>query len=314
MPNQDIFALEPVFKHRIWGGNAIHQIFGSGVPEGAVGEAWLISAIPGSESIVKDGPFAGRTVSEFYHHEAEFFGQAEAAFPLLVKIIDAADRLSVQVHPDDAYAQSNENQSGKNECWYIMAAEPGAELVVGHGAMSRQELKAAAVSGELEHLLTRIPVTKGDFVYIPAGTIHAIGKGIVILETQQSSDVTYRIYDYNRRDAAGQPRQLHLEQGIAVTDIPAKPIEIHHFANGFGIAKMIATPFFMVEKWSVSGSIRYHNLHHRWMLAAVVEGEATLNRRFVKKGDALIIAATVNEINVIGHAELIVTYVAEAKR
>ncbi len=309
MPNQDVILLQPVFKHRIWGGNTIHQIYGSGVPEGAVGEAWLISAIPGSESVVRDGPFTGRNVTELDQTEPAFFPHAEGTFPLLVKIIDAADRLSVQVHPDDGYAHINENQSGKNECWYIMDAEPDAELVIGHHAISREELKAAADTGDLDRLLTHVAVTKGDFVYIPAGTIHAIGKGIVILETQQSSDVTYRIFDYNRRDSFGQPRQLHLEQGIAVANVPAKPVEIKNFAAGFGIAKMISTPYFTVEKWSARGSIRFHNLRHRWFTAVVVEGEANLNRRLVKKGDALMIPATVNEINVIGHAELIVAYI-----
>src|SRR5690606_31738382 len=142
-------------------------------------------------------------------------------YPLLVKILDAADDLSVQVHPNDSYAREVEGVPyGKTECWYVLSAEEGAELVLGHHAKTREELVQMMDQGEWDKLLRRIKVKAGDFIYVPSGTIHAIGKGIVILETQQSSDITYRVYDYDRRDSMGNKRELHLDRAREVTLVP----------------------------------------------------------------------------------------------
>ncbi|MBM9832937.1 class I mannose-6-phosphate isomerase, partial [Enterococcus faecalis] len=140
-------------------------------------------------------------------------------FPLLTKILDANDWLSVQVHPDDAYGLEHEGELGKTECWYILHADPGAEIIYGHEAKSREELEDWIKEGCWDKLLTRVPVCTGDFFYVPSGTLHAIGPGIVILETQQSSDTTYRVYDFDRPDDSGQLRPLHIQQSLDVLTI-----------------------------------------------------------------------------------------------
>lgn len=151
-------------------------------------------------------------LDELWATHPELFGHSsEPSFPLLTKILDAADDLSVQVHPDDVYGEKNEGELGKTECWYIIHADEGSEIVYGHHAKSKSELKDMIDSGDWEHLLTRIPVQAGDFFFVPSGTVHAIGKGIIILETQQSSDTTYRVYDYDRKDDAGNTRELHIQ-------------------------------------------------------------------------------------------------------
>jgi len=158
MAKDEALFFKPIFKERIWGGTVLKDIYGELVPAGRIGEAWVVSAVPGSESVVASGPYAGRTLAELYRHDRTLFPRAVGDFPLLTKILDAADRLSVQVHPDDEYARVHEHQAGKTECWYVLKAEPGACLVIGHAAKTREELKAAVETGTLESLLATIPV------------------------------------------------------------------------------------------------------------------------------------------------------------
>ncbi len=311
MAKDEALFFKPIFKERIWGGSVLKGLYGDVVPAGPIGEAWVVSAVPGSESVVAGGRYAGRTLADLYEHDRELFPRAKGAFPLLTKILDAADRLSVQVHPDDDYARVHEHQSGKTECWYVLQAEPGARLVIGHTAQTRDELEAAVASGTLETLLVQIPVVAGDFVYIPAGTLHAIGKGIVLLENQQTSDVTYRIYDYNRIDAKGQRRELHLEKGLAVTDVPAKPADIRNFAATTEIVTMVEAPAFTVRKLAVHGSFHYVNKIGRWYVATVVAGEGTFNGRPIAYGDAFVVPSNVGKIDIMGHCDLVLAFIPE---
>jgi len=308
MAKDEVLLFKPQFKERIWGGNALKNLYGAAVPAGVFGEAWLVSAVPGSESVVAVGTFAGRTLSDLYRQERTLFPNAVGDFPLLTKIIDAGDRLSVQVHPGDDYARMHENQSGKSECWYVIDAAPDAELVVGHAAKTREEFAMAARDGTLERLLTRIKVAKGDFIYIPSGTLHAIGSGILLLENQQTSDVTYRLYDYNRLDAAGKPRQLHLDQGIAVTDVPAKPAFVRHPSAAAGVETLVETPFFTVRRHVVDGAFHDLNRDSIWSVATVVAGEAIVNGQSVRTGDALVVPASVGAIDIRGHCEIITAF------
>lgn len=216
------YFLKPVFHEKIWGGTKLHDDFGYDIPSDHTGECWAISAHPHGPATVENGPYAGMTLDQVWAQHRDVFGNAKGdVFPLLTKILDASEDLSVQVHPDDAYAAEHEHELGKTECWYVIAAEPGATMIYGHHAKTREQLAEWINNGEWDKLLRRVPVKAGDFLYVPSGTIHAVGKGIMVLETQQSSDTTYRLYDWDRVDkTTGKKRELHLQQSIDTTNVP----------------------------------------------------------------------------------------------
>ena len=271
--------MKPVFQEKIWGGTRLNTVFGFDIPNDHIGEDWAISGHPHGVSIIENGPFKGKTLAELWESNRELFGDATGdVFPLLVKILDAEDDLSVQVHPDDAYGLKHEGELGKTECWYIIDAKPGSEIIYGHSAQTREELAEMIEEGRWDDLLVRVPVKKGDFFYVPSGTIHAIGSGILILETQQSSDTTYRVYDYDRKDDSGQTRELHIQQSVDVTTVPAnKPeVAITQVKQGdSSIVTYLKTDFFHVYEWAVKGQL---NLEKQapYTLATVIEGSGKL--------------------------------------
>ncbi len=216
-------AKEGFLKATPWGGRKLKTLLGKRLPAGlTIGESWEVADHPHGESRVAEGPLAGRGLRWVVENAAEeLYGPGAPAgwlkrFPLMVKIIDAAEDLSVQVHPDDAYAAAQGvGDSGKTECWVILEAAPGAELINGvRPGVGREEFRAAAELGTVAELLVRQPVWAGDVIFIPAGRVHAIGRGIVLAEFQQPSDVTYRVFDWNRKDASGRGRELHLERAL----------------------------------------------------------------------------------------------------
>ncbi len=213
----------PILKERIWGGIKLSTELNKPATNKKIGESWELSACEGDESVVSNGFLAGNSLTELIEiYMGELVGEGVYQhyglnFPLLFKIIDAAEYLSIQVHPDDEVAAERHNSFGKTEMWYVMEAEPGAELIVGfNDGITREKYIAAVENNTTENILRKIPVTKGDVIFIPAGLVHAIGKGILLAEIQQSSDITYRIYDYNRLDDKGNPRQLHVDEALDV--------------------------------------------------------------------------------------------------
>lgn len=267
--------MKPVFQEKIWGGNRLHTVFGFDLPGDKIGEDWAISAHPHGVSVIENGEFAGQKLDELWQNHKELFGNpTEPVFPLLIKILDAEDELSVQVHPDDAYGMKHEGELGKTECWYIIDAEPGAEIIYGHHAKTREELAEMIHDERWDDLLTRVPVKKGDFYYVPSGTIHAIGKGIMILETQQSSDTTYRVYDYDRQDNQGNMRELHIQQSIDVTTVPARKPELNVTEVKKGQSSIITylkTDFFNVYEWQVNGELHLQ-ANAPYTLLTVIDG------------------------------------------
>ncbi len=213
-------AIKPRFDERIWGGDTLATRLGKDAPrDKPIGESWEVY----EENTVLNGSYAGQTIGELratMGRELTGHVSPDELFPLLTKLIDAHDVLSVQVHPDDRFARAQLHQPyGKTECWYIIAAAPGAALTYGFSRdSSPDEYTRLVAEGRLDEILRSLTVRPGDVVYIPAGTVHAIGAGIVLYELQQTSDVTYRIYDWNRRDAAGKPRELHVDQARRVLD------------------------------------------------------------------------------------------------
>ncbi len=239
------FRLQPTFSARTWGRPDLAPWYPkSALPETAepIGEAWLT----GPDSTVAEGPHAGETLSALAKSESEaLLGSAalEAEFPLLVKLLFPNDKLSVQVHPNDAEAEALGEGRGKTECWYVLEAEPGATVACGLlPGITVDHLKASIADGSMERLLNHLPVKAGDLVFVDAGTVHAIGPGVTILEVQQTSDITYRLFDY------GRPRELHLERGLAVSkaETRAGKVAAENIPHG---KRLIREQYFTVESY-----------------------------------------------------------------
>ncbi|MDR2686852.1 MAG: class I mannose-6-phosphate isomerase, partial [Oscillospiraceae bacterium] len=220
--------LRPHVSETVWGGNRLAENFNID-PQGRANtaEAWALSAHPKGCSTVEDGPFAGRTLARLFAERPELFGSncaGKEKFPVIVKLIDAKEDLSLQVHPRDGDAALRPGEAGKNECWFILEAPPGAKLYMGlREAITRAQFAAAIENKTIMGYVQAFEVEEGDFFFIPAGTLHAIGKGVLLAEVQQNSDTTYRVYDYNRLQD-GQQRELHVAQAGAVADLlPYEP-------------------------------------------------------------------------------------------
>nr|WP_308806344.1 mannose-6-phosphate isomerase, class I [Neobacillus niacini] len=308
--------LKPVFKERIWGGTALKTEFGYDIPTENTGECWAISAHPNGPSVTENGPYAGMGLDQLWKEHPELFGNPkEEVFPLLTKILDANMDLSVQVHPEDTYAKVHENgELGKTECWYIIDCKEDADMIFGHNAQSKEELIEQISEGKWNDLLRRVKIKPGDFFYVPSGTIHALCEGTLVLETQQSSDTTYRVYDYDRRDADGNLRELHLEKAIAVTNVP-------HQENGVSpkveerenvtITTFVESEFFSVYKWDISGKSTF-SYDNQYLLMSVINGEGSLvhngERYTINKGTHFIIPVGLEEFSIDGDCQLIVSY------
>jgi mannose-6-phosphate isomerase len=212
-------------------------------------------------------------------------------FPLLVKLIDANDKLSIQVHPDDEYARANENQYGKTEMWYIVDAKEGAKLVYGLKNYDKDEFANAAKKGDTERFMNFVDVKKGDCFFIPAGCVHAIGEGILIAEVQQSSDVTYRVFDYNRRDKMGNLRELHIAKALdVIKDLDKEEMEKIRFERSNAPEKLVDCRYFSVEKREVCGSLELC-VKDSFTHVLCLDGEGEIDGYKVKKGDSYLLPA-----------------------
>ncbi len=216
-----LIQFEPIYKEKIWGGRKLETVFGRKIPNGPIGESWEVSVYGNDISRAKNAQISGETFTELItKFPKQILGSAfeSDSFPLLIKLIDAKEKLSVQVHPDDSYAENYDpDSSGKKECWYVLEADPGAQIVVGfQREISKSEFTELVSKNECELVLRNWNVKAGDVFLLNPGTIHAIGAGVVLLEVQQSSDSTYRVYDYGRLGDDGKPRALHLEKALAV--------------------------------------------------------------------------------------------------
>ena len=307
--------LQSTMHEKIWGGTRLRDQFGYAIPSEQTGEYWAISAHPNGVSIVENGPYAETPLDKLYKEHRELFGnREEEVFPLLTKILDANDWLSVQVHPDDAYGLQHEGELGKTECWYIIAADEGAEIVYGHTAQTREALADLIHQGDWDQLLTRVPVKAGDFFYVPSGTMHAIGEGILILETQQSSDTTYRVYDFDRKDDQGKLRELHLDKSIDVLSIGEIPNS--HPSSiavaGQELTTLVSNPFFTVHKWNIHSQTSFQRFAP-YLLVSVLDGQGTIavdgQTYPIQKGSHFILTSDIENWQLDGELELIVSHV-----
>lgn len=288
-----ILWVEPVFKEMIWGGNQLKEKYGYAIPSDQTGECWAPSAHPNGDNKIIEGEFKGQTLSKVFDEHRELFGNIkDKQFPLLVKIIDACNDLSVQVHPNDEYAALHENSLGKTECWYVLDCKEDTKMVMGHHAKTKEELVKAIENDDYDHLLNKFDIKKGDFFYIPSGTIHAICKGSLIYEAQQSSDITYRVYDYHRKDKDGNERELHLKQAIDCLsfDKDIDKNDVHPVVKVHENMKetiFISNDSFTVSQLLVIGKCQYKC--DNYQLATVVKGSGKVDEYDVKVGDNFLI-------------------------
>lgn len=295
---------KPVYVERIWGGRDLEK-YRDDMPEGVIGERWDVSAHTAGMSVVSEGEYAGKTLLELVETLGEELVGSKCAgkeFPLLIKLINSCDSLSVQVHPGDEYARRVENQFGKTECWYVMDAKEGAALVIGTKTTDKDAFKAAALEGTLAQYLNTIPVKKGDFFYIPSGLIHAIGPGVIIAEIQQSSDITYRVYDYNRG------REMHLDKAMEVTDFTLTP------ETAISETLLCQGEYFTVEKHTITDSFKDTSNEEKFFLFTCVEGEGTLIcdgfEAKINLGESFLIPATTGEYEIKGNLIVLKSFVA----
>ena len=310
--------LRPYIAETVWGGNRLAEEYGID-PQGRanVAEAWLLSTRENKSSAVENGACAGWTLDRLFLECPELFGKkcaGRGVFPILAKFIDAREDLSIQVHPgDDDDEVLGPGESGKTECWYIVAADPGAKLYLGFSeAITKAQFAAAIENKTLMSYVQAFEAEEGDFFYIPAGTLHAIGKGILLFEVQQNSDTTYRVYDYNRLEN-GKPRPLHVEQARAVTDL--EPYEPMRQKLGlFGSKKLISNELFTIDEWNgpfgFSDEAGEDSFVHLVFLEVDDEGctlKCAGEEMPVHKGDSILIPAGAGEYSVDGKYHVLVT-------
>lgn len=308
--SNEVILLKPVFKNAIWGGTLLKE-FGYEEASEQAGECWGISAHKNGDCTIINGALAGKTLSWCWDNHRELFGNLEGdVFPLLVKILGAEDDLSIQVHPDDEYAAVNENGAlGKTECWYILDCKENANIVIGHNAKNKEELAEMIHQEKWNELIRVIPIHKGDFFQINPGCLHAIKGGTLLIETQQSSDVTYRVYDYDRLQN-GEPRELHVQQSIDCINAPHKDYDgerIIHNGDGIHSEMFVKCPFYTLEKWDVDGEYQFEN-EKSFINASVIEGNGMINGLEIKKGDHFIIPATLKVCNIQGTLTIMASY------
>ena len=307
-----LLRMEPVFQEKIWGGDRLRTVFNYPIPSDKTGECWAISGHPNGDCHLKNPEFAGKTLGQLWQERRDLFGNLPGdTFPLLIKIIDAKDDLSIQVHPDDAYAAVHENGAlGKTECWYVLDCDPGTTIVIGQNAKTREEMAQMVEQKRWMELIRQVPIAKGDFFQINPGCLHAIKGGTLILETQQSSDVTYRFYDYDRL-SDGKPRPLHIQQSLAVTQVPyqsGEPAQETWTAGDASITRLVTCQYYTVCRMVLNGSVTM-NWDQPFVNVSFLDGSGVMDGQTVAKGDHLIIPAGYGTMEITGNLELIYSHV-----
>ena len=312
--------LKAPLKDYLWGGTRLKEEYGFESDKEKVAEAWVLSCHKDGNSIVKNGEYAEKTLQEVL----DIWGKEALGaksdrftyFPVLIKLIDAKDRLSVQVHPDDEYALKNEGEYGKTEMWYVVDCEEGAELIYGFNQdISQGEFLERISSNTLSPVCNYVPVKKGDVFFIEAGTLHAIGKGILIAEVQQNSNTTYRVSDDGRLGADGKPRELHIKQAgdVTKTEKPTKPygnvgdVTLYPFGT---VRELSSCEYFTAELINLDGNVGIYD-NESFISLLILEGEVSLSytggMMKLKKGDSLFLPAGL-KVRLCGSGEILYTH------
>ncbi len=316
----EILKLKPAGKDYLWGGTRLRDEYGKKIDLTPLAETWECSVHPDGPSIVTNGEFKGWKLTDVLKQHPEFLGLKvkNGELPILVKFIDAKQDLSVQVHPDDEYARKNEHQNGKTEMWYVIDADEGANLIYGfQHKVTDDILRNAVETGTLDKHLQKVSVHKGDIFYVPAGTVHGIGAGILLAEIQESSNVTYRVYDYDRVDKNGKKRELHFDKAVHVMnmdmapDVKQMPRIIKHYP-GCSRELLCRCKYFEVERIQVTKAFSFSVLEESFQVIMCLEGEGQIETmdenlkpvRFVK-GRTLLLPAGLGRCLVVGDATIL---------
>lgn len=318
------FLLKPTGKDYLWGGNRLNDVFSKNIPMEPLAETWECSTHPDGPSMVDSGEFAGLTLGEVLKMHPEFLGshpRTKGELPILIKFIDAKKDLSVQVHPDDEYAMKYENGSlGKSEMWYVLDAQKDAQLVYGfYHDMEEDKLRQSLEDGTVEKYLQKVPVQKDDVFYIKAGTVHAIGAGALIAEIQESSNLTYRLYDYNRMDKNGKKRELHIDKALAVADLrgsqePVQPMRVLKYCKGCASEFLCRCKYFQVERMLLNTEqhrelVDFQTFDNSFHVLLCTEGCGTISGQDVMlnffKGDCIFVPANSVPLKIHGKAQML---------
>ncbi len=301
---------ENLYYDKVWGGRGFES-FRSNVPKGKIGESWDIACHPNGTGVVANGRLKGvgfKELIKFYNKE--IFGNriVNGEFPLLVKLINSNENLSVQVHPNDEYAARVENSYGKTEAWYVVDAKEGAELIVGTNGCTKEEFEAAIKSGNVEDYLNRVKVNKGDAFLINSGLVHAICSGLVIAEIQQNSDITYRVYDY------GRPREIHVEKSLEVIDFDLKPerlVEDYKVFDGYKYTSLCKSEYFTIDKCVIDFKYNTSSNKNMFSIITCVDGKGIINYKggteVISKGDSILIPAQLGDYEIKGDLEILIS-------
>ena len=311
--DHSIVFLEPIFKEMIWGGNKLAQKFEYKIPSESTGECWAIAAHTNGDSKVITKNFENYTLGKLWEEHRELFGNLEGdVFPLLIKILDAKADLSIQVHPDDDYATKYENGSlGKTECWYVLDCDENATIIIGHNSKSKEELASMVNENKWCDLLREVKIKKGDFFQIEPGCIHAIKGGTMIFETQQNSDITYRLYDYDRLSADGKPRELHTKKALDVITVPFNNYSVERnvrIFEGYTREMLVKCDFYSVEKLNITSHAEILQ-DYNFMNVSVVGGSGTVDGIDIKKGTHFILPYNYGTAEFKGNMELLISYI-----
>lgn len=314
-------VFEPILKDRIWGGTKLQSVLGKKIISQTTGESWEISTVSGDVSVVKNGLLQGKTLNELLEKYPEeilgtkVYQQFGKQFPLLFKFLDAREDLSIQLHPNDELAKKRHNSFGKTEMWYVMQADEEARIIVGFKEKSSPEQYLEHLENKtLTTILEKIPVKKGDIFFLETGTIHAIGAGIVIAEIQQTSDITYRIYDFDRKDAQGNRRELH--NNLALEAINYNKVEASKKYN-----KIINTSneavncrYFTTNFIPLDGEITFNQKVNSFKVFMCTDGEFELvcnkEKQSFKKGETVLLPSVISHYTLIGKASILEIYIS----
>ncbi|MCI8620619.1 MAG: class I mannose-6-phosphate isomerase [Clostridia bacterium] len=308
---------KPSYKNVIWGGNNISKIFKRNIIGNDIGESWELSAHPNGLSIIKNPEYNGENLNDLFNdknQKVKIFGkhcESMERFPILTKFIDASQNLSIQVHPDNEYAKKYENDSGKTEVWYIMDCKENAKIVYGFkDGITKDNLQNAV--DNIEENVNYLPVHKGDFISIPSGTVHAIMDGIVLCEVQQSSDVTYRVYDWNRVDKNGKPRELHKEKALEVIDLSNEE-KVSNYEDVNQNTNMYKSDVFNIDMININGENNEQSNEESFYAYIVIEGKGNLKAgnffKEIEKGDTFLIPANLGKYTFLGNMKLMKIWV-----
>ena len=314
--------LVPAVKDYIWGGTRLREEYGVESSLERQAEAWVLSCHKDGESVVSGGRYDGMTFSQVIAEKGKDCLGKNAEkfdyFPILIKLIDAKDNLSVQVHPDDEYAMKNEGQYGKTEAWYILDCDEGAELIYGLSRkMTKQELKDAIENGTILDGLNRVKVKKGDIFLIQSGTVHAIGKGILLAEIQQNSNVTYRVYDYGRLQN-GKPRELHIDKAVDVINLnpvseSGEPQGEREVFDGYSKTLLVSCELFTVNRLEIEEKAGLVADDRSFVSLVAVDGNGVLMKDDISmtlyKGESIFVPASFGKFEILGNVTVIETRV-----